>query len=95
MRKNNLNSADLVEPVAELATNKTRKKQVKLYGVVNTDKKAKLKHLLKEWSLSSSFQCLTKLYQYESRFIRILWVIIFIAFSFGTFWFFINGILRI
>ena len=68
----NLNSIDPVEPVAELATNKTRRKQDKLFEVVKTDKTAKLKHLLKEWSLSSSFQCLTKLYQYENRFIRII-----------------------
>ena len=93
MHKNNLNSINPVEPVAELGTNKTRKKQDKLFEVVKTDKTSKLKYLLKEWSLSSSFQCLTKLYQYESRFKRILWLIIFIAFSFGTFWFLINGIL--
>jgi hypothetical protein len=93
MRKKELNSIDPVEPVAELATNKTQRKQHKLFDVVKTDKTPKLKYLLKEWSLSSSFQCLTKLYQYESRLIRILWLIIFIIFSFGTFWFFINGIL--
>ena len=81
MHNKNLNSIDPVEPVAELATNKPRRKQHKLFDVVKTDKTSKLKHLLKEWSLSSSFQCLTKLYQYESRFIRILWVIIFVNFS--------------
>ncbi len=53
----------------------------------------KLQILFKEWCLSSSFQFLSKLYQYENNFQRLLWIIIFVTFSFGTFWFFIMGIL--
>ena len=64
-------------------------------NVIETGKQKnifKLKEIFKDWCLSSLFQFLTKLYQYENNFQRVLWIIIFVTFSFGTFWFFVVGI---
>ena len=47
----------------------------------------------KDWSLVSSAQCLPKVFQSENKCNKIVWLSLFLSFTFITFWFFVNGIL--
>ena len=50
------------------------------------------KETCREWSLSSTAQCLPKVFQYENTYVKIVWSLIFIVFSVATNFFFIQGI---
>ena len=72
--------------ISNISLKLNKKKQTK------SNKFDKIKKSIKEWSLLSSLQCLPKVFQYENIFIRILWFIILIIFSFGTCFFLIRTI---
>jgi len=50
------------------------------------------KETCRQWSMSSTAQCLPKVFQYENTYIKIVWSLIFIVFSVATDFFFIQGI---
>ena len=53
----------------------------------------KLKQLIEEWSLLSTFHCYPKIFQTKSNREKWIWSLIFILFSCLTFWLLIKGIL--
>ena len=48
--------------------------------------KSKSKETLLEWSLLTKFDCYSKIFEYESKIGRCLWIIIFVCFSALTAW---------
>jgi hypothetical protein len=52
----------------------------------------KIQETYREWSLSSTAQCLPKVFQYENIYAKCIWAIIFLAFAIATGYFFIQGV---
>ena len=46
----------------------------------------------KEWAVLSSAQCIPKIFQYDNKAAKVLFLILLLIFTFATFWFFIQGI---
>jgi len=52
-----------------------------------------LKTMWELWCTTSSAQGLPKIFQYQNKCVRTLWLLVFVSFSFCTFYFFTRGIL--
>jgi hypothetical protein len=74
---------DLIGDLSEV------KKKRQLFG----DKMLDLKKTCEKLCVTSSAQGLPKIFQYENKYARSFWLLVFLTFSFATFWLFVRGIL--
>jgi hypothetical protein len=58
-----------------------------------SEKLVDLKKTCEKLCVTSSAQGLPKIFQYENTYARSFWLLVFLAFSFATFWLFVRGIL--